>query len=291
MPNDTTTRGYPLPHPDNVAREDAQRIRDAIQAISEDLESMGVEPATETEIGGVRLATAAEATAGTATDAVPVVKRVKDMITSAVNVVSNALTALTGRVTQAESDIDALADGLLATGNTLAGHTATINAHTTSIAAKLDKSDNLAALTDKAASRTNLGLGSIATKNIATTAEIRSNTNSGAIQVDAAWAAAGWIDLGVKSGSVVIDGSTGSRFIVRLGGNVTISVANVKSGQPIEIACLQDASGGRTVSWSGFLWPNGVAPSVFTGAGSWAVMYSGVWNEYAGMVGNGWKVN
>ena len=116
MPNDTTTRGYPLPHPDNVAREDAQRIRDALQAISEDLEGMGISPATETEHGGVRLATAAEANAGTAQDAVPVVKRVKDMITSAVTVVSNALSTLTGRVTQAESDIDALADGLLATG-------------------------------------------------------------------------------------------------------------------------------------------------------------------------------
>uniref|UniRef100_UPI00192B3091 hypothetical protein n=1 Tax=Bradyrhizobium japonicum TaxID=375 RepID=UPI00192B3091 len=65
MPNDSTTRGYPLPHPDNVARDDAQRIRDAITAISEDLEGMGIEPASETEIGGVRLATAAEATAGT----------------------------------------------------------------------------------------------------------------------------------------------------------------------------------------------------------------------------------
>lgn len=291
MPNDNTTRGYPLPHPDNVAREDAQRIRDALTAISEDMDAMGIDPASETEIGGVRLATAAEATAGTATDAVPVVKRVKDMITSAVTVVSNALTALTGRVTQAESDIDALADGLLATGNTVAGHTTTINAHTTSIAGKLDKSDNLAALSDKAASRTNLGLGNIATANGVLLADLRTNTGQGVLTTDQAWAAAGWIDLGVKSGSVVIDGNAGSRFIVRLGGNITISVANVKSGQPIEIACLQDATGGRTVSWSGFLWPNGVAPSVFTGANSWAVMYSGVWNNYAGMVGNGWKVN
>lgn len=292
MPNDSTTRGYPLPHPDNVAREDAQRIRDAIQAISEDLEGMGISPATETEPGGVRLATAAEANAGTSQDAVPVVKRVKDMITSAVTVVSNALTALTGRVTQAESDIDALADGLLATGNTVAGHTTTLGSQATAIAAKLDKSDNLASLTDKAASRTSLGLGTVAVKNTATTGEIRNNTNAGVVTVDKAWEAAGFVDVGNSgSGNLNIDCSIGSRFRVQLTGNVVVNFLNPKDGQSVDVLFTQDGSGGRTLSWnSNIRFPNGVVPTVATAANGWALVYTGVYSAiFSQWLGAGWK--
>ncbi|KRR21712.1 hypothetical protein [Bradyrhizobium retamae] len=87
MAEETTSRGYPLPNPDNIAREDATRIRNAIEAISGDIDALEGDTATasETVTGGVRLATEAEATGGTATNAVPVVKRVKDMITAALN--------------------------------------------------------------------------------------------------------------------------------------------------------------------------------------------------------------
>ncbi|MGX9427979.1 hypothetical protein [Bradyrhizobium sp. LeoA1S1] len=87
MPNDTTQRGYPLPHPDNIAREDASRIRDAIGQISADMQALEERNviASETEFGSVRLATAAEAATGTATDAVPVVARVKSMIATAID--------------------------------------------------------------------------------------------------------------------------------------------------------------------------------------------------------------
>jgi hypothetical protein len=140
--------------------------------------------------------------------------------------------------------------------------------------------------------RTNLGLGGSSVYDMAVAANIMSNTGAKPIGVDQAWASAAWIDLGNKSGSVVIDMNTGSRFLVRLAGNVTISAINAKNGQPLELCCIQDATGGRSVSWSGFLWPNGVVPAVNPNPGNWAVMYSGTYNPWAGgMVGAGWKVN
>lgn len=109
-----TSRGYPLPHPDNVARTDAQRIRDAIQSISTEIDAIvnTIGTATTTKIGQVRLATAGEATAGTATNAVPTVKSTKDMIVASVNALSDALTAVTSAlsdiVDENVTDIDAL---------------------------------------------------------------------------------------------------------------------------------------------------------------------------------------
>ncbi|MGJ4995740.1 hypothetical protein ACQR0Z_15040 [Bradyrhizobium sp. HKCCYLS3077] len=100
MTDETTQRGYPLPNPDNIARDDATRIRNAIAMISDDvteLEERNV-VASETIFGSVRLATAAEASAGTATNRVPVVARVAAMISAAVSVVSDALATLQGTV-------------------------------------------------------------------------------------------------------------------------------------------------------------------------------------------------
>ncbi|MDG7056565.1 MAG: hypothetical protein LKM43_00185 [Wolbachia endosymbiont of Penenirmus auritus] len=37
MPNDETSRGYPLPHPENIAAEDVVRIRRAIEKVDEDM--------------------------------------------------------------------------------------------------------------------------------------------------------------------------------------------------------------------------------------------------------------
>ncbi|WP_265031312.1 MULTISPECIES: hypothetical protein [unclassified Wolbachia] len=37
MPNDQTKRGYPLPHPENIAVEDVVRIRRAIEKVNEDM--------------------------------------------------------------------------------------------------------------------------------------------------------------------------------------------------------------------------------------------------------------
>ncbi|UJQ20797.1 hypothetical protein L2227_06550 [Wolbachia endosymbiont of Delia radicum] len=37
MPNEETKRGYPLPHPENIAAEDVVRICTAIEKIDEDM--------------------------------------------------------------------------------------------------------------------------------------------------------------------------------------------------------------------------------------------------------------
>ncbi|KLT22776.1 hypothetical protein wVul_0695 [Wolbachia endosymbiont of Armadillidium vulgare str. wVulC] len=37
MPNDKTSRGYSLPHPENIAVEDVVRIRTTIEKIDEDI--------------------------------------------------------------------------------------------------------------------------------------------------------------------------------------------------------------------------------------------------------------
>lgn len=37
MPNHQTKRGYPLPHPENIAAEDVVRIRRAIEKVDEDM--------------------------------------------------------------------------------------------------------------------------------------------------------------------------------------------------------------------------------------------------------------
>ncbi|WP_341816212.1 hypothetical protein [Wolbachia endosymbiont (group B) of Elophila nymphaeata] len=37
MSNDKTSRGYPLPHPENIAVEDVVRIRTTIEKIDEDM--------------------------------------------------------------------------------------------------------------------------------------------------------------------------------------------------------------------------------------------------------------
>lgn len=302
MPNDLTTRGYPLPHPDNVAREDAQRIRDALAAISDDLEAMTTEPpvATETDVGNVRLATAAEATDGTATGSVPVVKRVMDMITSATSalyatMVSQTGDAITTAINDLKAGVDPAYDTLVEIAAKLTDMTQ-INAILDSLAKRLriDTAAQGLDATQQSNGRTNLGLGDVATKNVATAAQIRQGNSSVALTADQAWAAAGWVDLGNSgSGNLNIDCNLGVRFRVVLTGNVTVNFLNAKDGQPVDVAFVQDATGGRTLSWnSNIRFPNATTPTVATAANGWALIFTGVYNSnYAQWLGAGWKVS
>lgn len=270
MPNDLTQRGYPLPHPENVAFEDAQRIRDALTAISDDMDAMGIEPASETVIGGVRLATAAEATAGTTSGSVPVVTRVKDMITAATTALHTTVGGeITAAINALKAGVDPAYDTLVEIAAKLTDMTQ-INAILDSLAKRLrvDTAAQGLDATAQANGRANLGLGSIATKNIATTAEIRSNTNSGAVQVDAAWAAAAVVNLGNVSGTVTIDLSQGVNFKFVAVGNVTIVFANAKGGQAGLVSW--NNGGAFTASLGAGVYPIGGSVPLFnTGSGGW----------------------
>jgi hypothetical protein len=155
----------------------------------------------------------------------------------------------------------------------------------------LTKDGNLTGLADKGASRTNLGLGAAAVKEVATKAAIVSASGSDVIATDKAWDAAKWVDLGNISGVVTIDANTGARFRATLVGNVTIDVSNVKDGAPFELALSQDVTGSRTVSWNvKFKWPSAAAPEVATAASNYAVIVTGVGAWNGDILAAGWKV-
>jgi hypothetical protein len=129
--------------------------------------------------------------------------------------------------------------------------------------------------TEQGNGRTNLGLGNAAVKNTATAAKINANTGTDVITTDQAWAAAGWTNLGNLTGAVTLDANNGSKFYGTLTGNVTITIANLKNGQQIDYAFLQDATGGRTISWPvGAGFPSSTVPAVLTTANAWALFGS-----------------
>lgn len=64
-------------------------------------------------------------------------------------------------------------------------------------------------------------------------------------------------------GTVTADCTAGDRHIVTLGGNRTLALSNPHDGQMIQIWCVQDATGGRTLAFpSNVRFANGVAPSL-----------------------------
>lgn len=146
--------------------------------------------------------------------------------------------------------------------------------------------------TQQAFATANLGYGNVVTKNIAAISEIRFGTVSAAITVDNAWAAGFWNNIGNSgNGNLVIDGNNGPNQVCLLTGNVAVSFINMKSGQGINLLLIQDATGGRTVSWNANVrFPDNVAPQIYTGAGAIAVIYSGVYYTNGYMIGSGWKI-
>lgn len=71
------------------------------------------------------------------------------------------------------------------------------------------------------------------------------------------------VALGSVSGAVTIDLSAGQVFTLTLGGNATLSLTNLPANGTIveaELCLLQDATGGRTVTWpTNGKWPGGAA--------------------------------
>jgi hypothetical protein len=68
-------------------------------------------------------------------------------------------------------------------------------------------------------------------------------------------------------GTVVLDCALSNAFEVTLQSNITLDYSNQQNGQTINVLLVQDASGGRTVTWATnkWHWPGGSAPTVSSG--------------------------
>lgn len=76
------------------------------------------------------------------------------------------------------------------------------------------------------------------------------------------------VNLGTVTGTVTLDASAGNTQRLVLGGNIAmLAPSNPMSGQNLGIHLIQDATGGRTVSWnSAFKWASGTPPTLTTAA-------------------------
>jgi len=71
------------------------------------------------------------------------------------------------------------------------------------------------------------------------------------------------LDTLTDGATITIDWSTGNTFTVTLGGSRTIAFSNDVDGQLIKVRFLQDATGGRTLTWpAGLKWAGGSAPTL-----------------------------
>jgi hypothetical protein len=122
---------------------------------------------------------------------------------------------------------------------------------------------------DAAAGRTSLGLGTIATFDEATTAQVLANTADKALSTDQTWAAADYIAL-TDAATVAVDMSLGINFSLTIGDNRTLGApTNTKNGQAGEIIITQDGTGSRTLAYhANWKFAGGVDPTLSTAAGA-----------------------
>jgi hypothetical protein len=117
------------------------------------------------------------------------------------------------------------------------------------------------------AARTNLGLGTIATEDEATAAQIQAGTASKAVAADKLLASAAPQTL-TDGATISWDMAAGFNAKVTLGGNRTLGTpTNPKAGMTYCLAVIQDATGSRTMTWpSAFDWGTTGAPTLTTTA-------------------------
>lgn len=201
-------------------------------------------------------------------------------------------TRIAGLVNSAPTTLDTLSEIAAALGND-ANFSATITA-ALGFRLRVDNATQGLTTTQQLNGRTNLGLGNLSVLDRASVADLRTNNGTKGVTSDIMWSASGFVDLGNSgSGSLNVDCTLGSRFRVVLTGNVVVNLLNPRDGQVVDLICIQDGVGGRTVSWNGNIrFPDSQAPTVYTAANNWAVIFSGVYNSnYGQWLAAGWKVN
>lgn len=120
---------------------------------------------------------------------------------------------------------------------------------------------------DAATARTNLGLGTAATKDTGTAANVQAGTANKVVIADQLIAAAAPQTL-TDAATTSWDMSLGFNAGWTIGGNRTLSVSNQAAGLTYVLAITQDATGSHTVTWpASFNWGSAGAPTLSTAAG------------------------
>lgn len=120
-----------------------------------------------------------------------------------------------------------------------------------------------------AGARTNLGLGTSATQDVATAAEFMANTADKMLDTDGVWTAADGVAL-TDAATIAVDMATFINATVTLGGNRTLGApSNTKNYQTGVIKIVQDGTGSRTLAYhANWKFANGAAPVLTTTAGA-----------------------
>lgn len=73
-------------------------------------------------------------------------------------------------------------------------------------------------------------------------------------------------NLGLVTTNQTVDVSLAKNITMTLGANITVSFSNVVSGRTWVLSVKQDATGGRTITWTGVTWEGGTTPTLTTTA-------------------------